>query len=98
MMEDNKQLAQRIDGAIQSSSREVTNLRSELCATGRRLAELDPGSPPPLENHHLDYRDSSVHRRQKALVTDMCYNTDISTLANFGSPDCSLGKGEHIKP
>uniref|UniRef100_A0A8C6SSS6 Kazrin, periplakin interacting protein b n=1 Tax=Neogobius melanostomus TaxID=47308 RepID=A0A8C6SSS6_9GOBI len=92
MMEDNKHLAQRIDGAIQSSSREVTNLRSELCATGRRLAELDPGSPPTLENHHLDYRDSSVHRRQKALVTDMCYNTDISTLANFGSPDCSLGK------
>ncbi|CAL9704896.1 unnamed protein product [Knipowitschia caucasica] len=92
MMEDNKQLAHRIDGAIQSSSREVTNLRSELRATSRRLAELDPGSPPPLENHHLDYRDSSVHRRQKALVTDMCYNTDISSLANFGSPDCALGK------
>uniref|UniRef100_A0A3B4GPV0 Kazrin-like n=1 Tax=Pundamilia nyererei TaxID=303518 RepID=A0A3B4GPV0_9CICH len=40
MMEDNKQLAQRIDGAIQSASQEVTNLRSELSATSRRLAEL----------------------------------------------------------
>uniref|UniRef100_H2LG70 Kazrin, periplakin interacting protein b n=1 Tax=Oryzias latipes TaxID=8090 RepID=H2LG70_ORYLA len=40
MMEDNKQLAQRIDGAIQSASQEVINLRSELSATSRRLAEL----------------------------------------------------------
>lgn len=39
-MDDNKQLAQRIDGAIQSASQEVTNLRSELSATSRRLAEL----------------------------------------------------------
>uniref|UniRef100_A0A3B3XNE4 SAM domain-containing protein n=1 Tax=Poecilia mexicana TaxID=48701 RepID=A0A3B3XNE4_9TELE len=40
MMDDNKQLAQRIDGAIQSASQEVTNLRSELSATSRKLAEL----------------------------------------------------------
>uniref|UniRef100_A0A674ATG6 Kazrin, periplakin interacting protein b n=1 Tax=Salmo trutta TaxID=8032 RepID=A0A674ATG6_SALTR len=46
MMEDNKQLAQRIDGAIQSASQEVTNLRSELSATSRRLAELGPPSAP----------------------------------------------------
>uniref|UniRef100_A0A3B5A104 Kazrin-like n=1 Tax=Stegastes partitus TaxID=144197 RepID=A0A3B5A104_9TELE len=43
MMDDNKQLAQRIDGAIQSASQEVTNLRSELSATSRRLAERGPG-------------------------------------------------------
>lgn len=43
MMDDNKQLAQRIDGAIQSASQEVTNLRSELSATSRRLAELGAG-------------------------------------------------------
>uniref|UniRef100_A0A3B3CSW0 Kazrin, periplakin interacting protein b n=1 Tax=Oryzias melastigma TaxID=30732 RepID=A0A3B3CSW0_ORYME len=52
MMEDNKQLAQRIDGAIQSASQEVINLRSELSATSRRLAELGASSPPALENHH----------------------------------------------
>uniref|UniRef100_A0A3Q4HYS5 Kazrin, periplakin interacting protein b n=1 Tax=Neolamprologus brichardi TaxID=32507 RepID=A0A3Q4HYS5_NEOBR len=46
MMEDNKQLAQRIDGAIQSASQEVTNLRSELSATSRRLAELGTLHPP----------------------------------------------------
>uniref|UniRef100_A0A8C4E0M8 SAM domain-containing protein n=1 Tax=Dicentrarchus labrax TaxID=13489 RepID=A0A8C4E0M8_DICLA len=43
MMDDNKQLAQRIDGAIQSASQEVTNLRSELSATSRRLAETGGG-------------------------------------------------------
>uniref|UniRef100_A0A672T0B2 Kazrin, periplakin interacting protein b n=1 Tax=Sinocyclocheilus grahami TaxID=75366 RepID=A0A672T0B2_SINGR len=59
MMEDNKQLAQRIDGAIQSASQEVTNLRSELSATSRRLADLGACNPAGLENnqqnhhHHL---------------------------------------------
>uniref|UniRef100_A0A8C5USV0 Kazrin n=1 Tax=Microcebus murinus TaxID=30608 RepID=A0A8C5USV0_MICMU len=47
MMEDNKQLALRIDGAVQSASQEVTNLRAELTATNRRLAELSGGSPGP---------------------------------------------------
>nr|XP_054586115.1 kazrin, periplakin interacting protein b isoform X2 [Nothobranchius furzeri] len=100
MMENNKQLAQRIDGAIQSASQEVTNLRSELSATSRRLAELGASSPPALENHRqlnhhddsLHYRDPSVHRRQKTVVTDMCYSTEISSLMDFGTPDCSLGK------
>nr|XP_061803071.1 kazrin-like isoform X2 [Nerophis lumbriciformis] len=46
MMDDNKQLAQRIDGAIQSASQEVTNLRSELSATSRRLTELGGGGGP----------------------------------------------------
>ncbi|KAM4741331.1 kazrin, periplakin interacting protein b isoform 8-T8 [Anableps anableps] len=100
MMEDNKQLAQRIDGAIQSASQEVTNLRSELSATSRKLAELGASSPPALENHlqhnHRDdslrYRDASVHHRQKTVVTDMCYPTEISSLMDFGTADCSLGK------
>uniref|UniRef100_A0A668RI71 SAM domain-containing protein n=1 Tax=Oreochromis aureus TaxID=47969 RepID=A0A668RI71_OREAU len=100
MMEDNKQLAQRIDGAIQSASQEVTNLRSELSATSRRLAELGASSPPGLENHHqhnhhddsLHYRDPSMRHRQKTVVTDMCYPTEISSLMDFGTPDCSLGK------
>uniref|UniRef100_A0A3Q2PUZ6 Kazrin, periplakin interacting protein b n=2 Tax=Fundulus heteroclitus TaxID=8078 RepID=A0A3Q2PUZ6_FUNHE len=101
MMEDNKQLAHRIDGAIQSASQEVTNLRSELSATSRKLAELGASSPPALENHlqhnHHDdsllrYRDPSVHHRQKTMVTDMCYPTEISSLMDFGTADCSLGK------
>uniref|UniRef100_A0AAQ4S188 Kazrin, periplakin interacting protein b n=1 Tax=Gasterosteus aculeatus aculeatus TaxID=481459 RepID=A0AAQ4S188_GASAC len=146
MMEDNKQLAQRIDGAIQSASQEVTNLRSELSATSRRLAELGASSPPALENHRqynhhddsLHYRarvacipqllakkgsgvrcleslsdflpqprmglpshtlsvfslitDPSVHQRRKTAVKDMCYPTEISSLMDFGTPDCMLGK------
>lgn len=37
--------------------------------------------------------DPSVHHRQKTVVTDMCYPTEISSLMDFGTPDCSLGKG-----
>ncbi|XP_068598495.1 kazrin, periplakin interacting protein b [Brachionichthys hirsutus] len=101
MMEDNKQLAQRIDGAIQSASQEVTNLRSELSATSRRLAELGASSPPALNqyqqhhhhhHHHHQIHDPSMHHRQKAVVTDMCYPAEISTLMDFGTPDCSLSK------
>ncbi|XP_063292654.1 kazrin isoform X2 [Pelobates fuscus] len=51
MMEDNKQLALRIDGAIQSASQEVSNLRSELTATNRRLAELNSTDPSVMENN-----------------------------------------------
>lgn len=66
-MEDNKHLAHRIDGAIQSASQEVTNLRSELSATSRRLAELGASSPPALENQHhhhqYNHQDDSLHYR-----------------------------------
>ncbi|XP_053722902.1 kazrin, periplakin interacting protein b isoform X4 [Synchiropus splendidus] len=104
MMDDNKQLAQRIDGAIQSASQEVTNLRAELAATSCRLAELGASSPPGFENHHhhhrhynhhddsLRYRDTPVLHRQKTVVTDMCYPTEISSLMDFGTPDCPLSK------
>ncbi|XP_064822877.1 kazrin-A-like isoform X3 [Oncorhynchus masou masou] len=105
MMEDNKQLAQRIDGAIQSASQEVTNLRSELSATSRRLAELGASSPPsPLVNNHqhhqhnhhdhdsLRYRDPAGNYRQKSVVSDICYQTEISSLMDFGTPDSSLDK------
>uniref|UniRef100_A0A674EJ03 Kazrin, periplakin interacting protein b n=1 Tax=Salmo trutta TaxID=8032 RepID=A0A674EJ03_SALTR len=101
MMEDNKQLAQRIDGAIQSASQEVTNLRSELSATSRRLAELGASSPPsPLENNHQHHQhnhhdhDSLRYQdhRQKSVVSDICYQTEISSLMDFGTPDSSLDK------
>ncbi|XP_033942780.1 kazrin isoform X5 [Pseudochaenichthys georgianus] len=93
MMDDNKQLAQRIDGAIQSASQEVTNLRSELSATSRRLAELgatDSGSM--LETLQHNHNDPSSHPRQKSPATDLCYKTEISSLMDFNSPDASLDK------
>uniref|UniRef100_A0A671NYW6 Kazrin, periplakin interacting protein b n=1 Tax=Sinocyclocheilus anshuiensis TaxID=1608454 RepID=A0A671NYW6_9TELE len=96
MMEDNKQLAQRIDGAIQSASQEVTNLRSELSATSRRLAELGACNPLGLENnqqnHHHHLHDPSVHHRQKAVVSDLTFQTGMSSLMDFGTPDSSLDK------
>lgn len=79
MMEDNKQLAQRIDGAIQSASQEVTNLRSELSATSRRLAELGASSPPALENHHQhNHHDDSLHYRGECH--SMCMSTFVCAL------------------
>ncbi|KAM9299153.1 kazrin [Gastrophryne carolinensis] len=66
MMDDNKQLALRIDGAIQAASHEVTNLRTELTATNRRLAELN-SAPEPMENNQhsapgLEYSNMKLSR------------------------------------
>ncbi|XP_065277424.1 kazrin isoform X2 [Emys orbicularis] len=80
MMEDNKQLALRIDGAIQSASQEMTNLRAELTATNRRLAELSngggkPGAGPGGKTSstacsvwEADSRSSSPENHQHGLV------------------------------
>ncbi|XP_028308321.1 kazrin-like isoform X2 [Gouania willdenowi] len=94
MMDDNKQLAQRIDGAIQSASQEVTNLRSELSATSRRLAELGAADSPPgmLETLQHNHNDPSPHSRQKPPASDLVYTTEISSLMDFNSPDASLDK------
>ncbi|XP_048111492.1 LOW QUALITY PROTEIN: kazrin-like [Alosa alosa] len=67
MMEDNKQLALRIDGAIQSASQEVTNLRSELTATSRRLAELT--SPDANQHHnHMLLREEVVQLQEEVSL------------------------------
>lgn len=70
MMDDNKQLAQRIDGAIQSASQEVTNLRSELSATSRRLTELGAteSSASMLETlqHNHNGKTQKGHRGAEA--------------------------------
>lgn len=44
MVEDNKQLAIRIDGSIQSANQEVKALRAELADTNRRLSEISMSS------------------------------------------------------
>ncbi|XP_053722900.1 kazrin, periplakin interacting protein b isoform X3 [Synchiropus splendidus] len=36
--------------------------------------------------------DTPVLHRQKTVVTDMCYPTEISSLMDFGTPDCPLSK------
>ncbi|XP_071191070.1 kazrin, periplakin interacting protein b isoform X2 [Salvelinus alpinus] len=79
MMEDNKQLAQRIDGAIQSASQEVTNLRSELSATSRRLAELGASSPPsPLENNHQHHQHN--HHDHDSLRYQVLLREEVAQL------------------
>lgn len=83
MMEDNKHLAHRIDGAIQSASQEVTNLRSELSTTSRRLAELGASSPPALENHHHQYN----HQDDSFRYRGECH----STRASVWRAECLFG-------
>uniref|UniRef100_A0A8C2HFB3 Kazrin, periplakin interacting protein a n=1 Tax=Cyprinus carpio TaxID=7962 RepID=A0A8C2HFB3_CYPCA len=71
MMDENKQLAQRIDGAIQCAKQEVANLRAELTATGHRLAELgeleEPGEPQEHQQQQQNHPDAPV-QRLKALT------------------------------
>ncbi|XP_051759718.1 kazrin-A isoform X2 [Ctenopharyngodon idella] len=72
MMDENKQLAQRIDGAIQCAKQEVANLRAELTATGHRLAELgeleEPGEPQEYQQQQQQNHHDAPVQRQKALT------------------------------
>ncbi|TRZ02693.1 hypothetical protein DNTS_022670 [Danionella cerebrum] len=81
LMEENKQLTQRIDGAVQ----EVANLRTELTATGNRLAEHGEleelgglqehqQQPPSQQNHH-----DALVQKQKAL-TELGHKGDVVPL------------------
>ncbi|KAM6045794.1 kazrin isoform 2-T2 [Theristicus caerulescens] len=70
MMDDNKQLALRIDGALQAAGQEVTALRAELAATGRRLAEL--GNDPAMEQGpHSAQAMKADRKRLKVEKTDL---------------------------
>ncbi|XP_051965052.1 kazrin-A-like isoform X4 [Xyrauchen texanus] len=88
MMDENNQLAQRIDGAIQCASQEVANLRAELTATGRRLAELceleEPGEPQEHQQQQQNNHDAPV-QRQNAL-------TELSQKGDIVIQDTSLDK------
>ncbi|GAB1605453.1 kazrin-like isoform X2 [Argonauta hians] len=50
MVEDNKQLAARIDGSIHLANEEVNALRSELASTNKRLTEITNESSSPKPN------------------------------------------------
>lgn len=84
-MDDNKQLAQRIDGAIQSASQEVTNLRSELSATSRRLAELgatDSSAGSTLESVQHNHNGKRLTTLiQLALKVERCVRSDVPCLS-----------------
>ena len=70
MMEDNNQLAGRIDAAVQSASQEVTNLRSELTATSRRLAQLgatETAATPPPDNSPTHTIHGRIHRERECV-------------------------------
>lgn len=67
MVDDNKQLATRIDGDIQSAQEEVCILRAELADTNRRITELVSPSTPAIPLNNMV--DSSV---EVARVLEKC--------------------------
>jgi len=50
MVEDNKQLAAKIDGSINAANQEVSALRAELEDTNKRLSELSDSEIGKLNN------------------------------------------------
>ena len=50
MVEDNKQLAARIDGSIHAANQEVNALRAELADTNKRLTQISTGSSKSNDN------------------------------------------------
>ncbi|XP_060766176.1 kazrin-like [Neoarius graeffei] len=78
-MEDNKQLAQHVDGTVQSVGQEVTNLHSELLATRRRLAELGANGYTWIENN----RQHRKHPLTPATDTDTrLFNAAVDRTTN----------------
>ncbi|XP_077370726.1 kazrin-A isoform X3 [Festucalex cinctus] len=60
------------------------------CPVGDRLPRWICISPEPKTVGTNG--DTSLHTRQKAPATDLCYTSEISSLMDFNSPDASLDK------
>ncbi|XP_053379298.1 kazrin-like isoform X2 [Mercenaria mercenaria] len=67
MVEDNKQLAAKIDGSISAANQEVSALRAELEDTNKRLSELSENESTKIENGiHIEDAETQYNSRQKA--------------------------------
>ncbi|KAM9443511.1 kazrin, periplakin interacting protein b isoform 2-T2 [Clarias gariepinus] len=84
MMENNKQHS---DGAVYSTSQEVSSLCSELSSSSRRLAELGANI---IGNNHQS--ESTVYNGKKAVVSDIFFQTGMSSLMDLSTPE-TLDKG-----
>lgn len=71
MVEDNKQLAAKIDGSISAANQEVSALRAELEDTNKRLSELSETDPSKLENGVLS--DSELDSTCKYIC--VCFSS-----------------------
>lgn len=54
MVEENEQLAARIDGELQVAHKEVDTLRKDLADTNRRIAEMQATSITSQKGDYLD--------------------------------------------
>ncbi|MPC23152.1 Kazrin [Portunus trituberculatus] len=76
MVEDNKQLASRIDGDLQTAHQEVNLLRQELADTNRRITELtgltqDPqDGPDSPDAATTPVNGSNDPQAQRALIKE----------------------------
>lgn len=76
MVEDNKQLAARIDGSIHAANQEVNALRAELADTNKRLSELGPGAvtngPSGGGNNVITNATSPLADKDREFVLTCC--------------------------
>ncbi|XP_072537735.1 kazrin-A isoform X2 [Salminus brasiliensis] len=86
-MDDNKHLAQRVDGTVQCASQEVVSARAELGATSRgRLAELEDAG-------EAGARDAgTTERRRRRHDSHKQRGTEVSSLTDYSTHDTSLDK------
>ncbi|XP_014781280.2 kazrin [Octopus bimaculoides] len=75
MVEDNKQLAARIDGSIHLANQEVNALRSELASTNKRLTQITSESSKP--NQHLlplTFHDNDCNQQNQIVPVSSVTN------------------------
>uniref|UniRef100_T1IL73 SAM domain-containing protein n=1 Tax=Strigamia maritima TaxID=126957 RepID=T1IL73_STRMM len=75
MVDDNKQLAERIDGDIQTAQQDVSVLRAELADTNRRINQLSPntdnGVGSPTQNVLCRNCNSFYHPDDNQLTEEV---------------------------
>lgn len=102
MVEENKQLALRIDGSIQSANHEVTALRTELAHTNQRLTQINPRALAEDSEsevsasviHQLRYDNSRLENQVRTLVQEV---TSLKSGGSDGQPSYGELKLELIQ-
>lgn len=72
-------------------------LPEEICCEHNVIVHLNDASPCCWSDVMCPIvfflTDPAGNYRQKSVVSDICYQTEISSLMDFGTPDSSLDKG-----
>ncbi|XP_050412103.2 kazrin isoform X2 [Patella vulgata] len=88
MVEDNKQLAARIDGSIQAANQEVNALRAELADTNKRLSEISVNDDKNENDSESDLKIEIIPSNKsqedlelvKVKEDNMCLENEVKSL------------------